>query len=190
MIKTLILPGILSVVTNSLSHQHLINFLQRYKHGASHRESSLVVHRLLVLVEGEGRPHPDLTPVTSRRPSLPHALRTSLPPSSHASLPSRIYYFLYYSCRSVLSTMSDYYYVYIIVVIIVMYIFFVTTEFLFRPSSVPKSQVLLAKPRHLCDNRDPINQGQACFLSCLLKIMYEYISHYCQSRIFHYFLIV
>ena len=33
------------------------------------------------------------------------------------------------------------------------------------------SNVLSAagKPRHLCDNRDPINQGQACFLSCLLK---------------------
>ena len=147
MIKTLILPGILSVVTNSLSHQHLINFLQRYKHGASHRESSLVVHRLLVLVEGEGRPHPDLTPVTSRRPSLPPALRTSLPPSSHASLPSRIYYFciiLVFLCCLQCTVVIIIMYIQCIVVIIVMYIFFVTTEFLFRPTSVPKSQVLLA----------------------------------------------
>ena len=41
---------------------------------------------------------------------------------------------------------------------------FVTTVLLRRPSRVPKALRAAGKPLHLCDNRDPINQGHVFVL--------------------------
>ena len=129
------------------------------------------MHRLLVLFEREA---PDLTPV-HKSPAFPAApspyLASSLFPCFR-SLPRRTsYYFLCYIFISILS---------------IMYSRSIYTQYMLcdhkafmSPESCSKVLSAAGKPRHICDNRDPINQGWASVLFCLLKQIYQYISYYC-----------
>ena len=50
-----------------------------------------------------------------------------------------------------------------------------TTELLCCPSRVPKVLSAAGKPRHLCDNRDPINQGRAYIQVWQLSLQEEHL---------------